>query len=66
MTRTHAFGIVGGYGATGAAVAAELGKACADEILIGGRDLTSNRFSHQTWQPRFRRPTRRARFALAR
>jgi len=40
MTRTHAFGIVGGYGATGAAVAAELGKACADEILIGGRDLT--------------------------
>ena len=38
MTRSHTFGIVGGYGATGSAVAAELLKTCDGEILLGGRD----------------------------
>lgn len=40
MSRTSTFGIVGGYGATGSAVAAALLKSCHGEILIGGRDLT--------------------------
>src|SRR5215469_1953584 len=40
MTCRHTFGIVGGYGATGAAVAMELLKSSVGEILIGGRDLT--------------------------
>ena len=39
MTRAYTFGIVGGYGATGTAVVAELVKASSGEILIGGRDL---------------------------
>ena len=39
MSRTFTFGIVGGYGATGRSVAAELWKSCDGEILIGGRDL---------------------------
>ncbi len=33
------FGIVGGYGATGRAVASELSKSNDGDILIGGRDL---------------------------
>jgi hypothetical protein len=33
-------GIVGGYGATGRAVAAELLKTCDSELLIGGRDAS--------------------------
>jgi hypothetical protein len=39
MSRTVAFGIVGGYGATGRAVVSELWKSCEGKILIGGRDL---------------------------
>jgi hypothetical protein len=39
MTRPARFGIVGGYGATGRVVAAELWKACPGEIRVGGRDL---------------------------
>jgi saccharopine dehydrogenase (NAD+, L-lysine forming) len=39
MNKTVTFGIVGGYGATGRAVASELWKSCAGKILIGGRDL---------------------------
>jgi len=38
MSRTHTFGIVGGYGSTGSAVAAELLKSTGGEILLGGRD----------------------------
>jgi hypothetical protein len=38
MSRAITFGIVGGYGATGRAVASELWKSCDAEILIGGRD----------------------------
>jgi len=34
-----AFGVVGGYGATGRAVVTELHKSSDGEILIGGRDL---------------------------
>lgn len=40
MTHSHTFGIVGGYGATGTAVATELLKSSSGEILIGGRDLS--------------------------
>ena len=39
VTRSAIFGIVGGYGATGSAVASELHKSCDAEIVIGGRDL---------------------------
>jgi saccharopine dehydrogenase-like NADP-dependent oxidoreductase len=39
MSRTVAFGIVGGYGATGKVVLSELSKSCEGKILIGGRDL---------------------------
>ena len=39
MSRTVAFGIVGGYGATGRVVVSELWKSCEGKILIGGRDL---------------------------
>lgn len=39
MSRPHTFGIVGGYGATGSAVVAELLKSCDGQILIGGRNL---------------------------
>ncbi|HXZ42281.1 MAG TPA: saccharopine dehydrogenase NADP-binding domain-containing protein, partial [Terriglobales bacterium] len=39
MTRTAAFGVVGGYGATGKVVVSELHKSCDGEVLIGGRDL---------------------------
>jgi saccharopine dehydrogenase (NAD+, L-lysine forming) len=39
MGRNFTFGVVGGYGATGRAVAAELGKSCGGAILLGGRDL---------------------------
>lgn len=39
MNQTNRFGIVGGYGATGGAVVAELLKSREGEILIGGRDL---------------------------
>lgn len=38
MTRPHTFGIVGGYGATGTAAAAELLRSSAGAILIGGRN----------------------------
>ncbi|HYL61337.1 MAG TPA: saccharopine dehydrogenase NADP-binding domain-containing protein [Candidatus Methylomirabilis sp.] len=38
MARTHTFGIVGGYGATGTAAATELLKSSDAQILIGGRD----------------------------
>lgn len=37
------FGIVGGYGATGQAVVAELSKSGNRRILIGGRDLTKGK-----------------------
>lgn len=39
MDREHTFGIVGGYGATGSAVAAVLVSSCDGQMLIGGRDL---------------------------
>lgn len=39
MDRDNTFGIVGGYGATGKAVASELSKSCDAKILLGGRDL---------------------------
>jgi saccharopine dehydrogenase (NAD+, L-lysine forming) len=39
MTRPSAFGIMGGYGATGSVVVAELSKSSDARILIGGRDL---------------------------
>jgi saccharopine dehydrogenase-like NADP-dependent oxidoreductase len=40
MTLPITFGIVGGYGASGRIVAAELWKSTDGNILIGGRDLT--------------------------
>lgn len=43
MRENLTFGIVGGYGATGRMVAAELHKATAEKILIGGRDLAQAR-----------------------
>jgi saccharopine dehydrogenase-like NADP-dependent oxidoreductase len=39
MNQPVRFGILGGYGATGRVVVAELWKSCSDEIRIGGRDL---------------------------
>ncbi|HEY6968281.1 MAG TPA: saccharopine dehydrogenase NADP-binding domain-containing protein [Candidatus Angelobacter sp.] len=39
MNQSPAFGIVGGYGATGRVVVSELRKSCDGEILVGGRDL---------------------------
>ena len=39
MGRNFTFGVVGGYGAAGRAVAAELRKSCGGAILVGGRDL---------------------------
>jgi saccharopine dehydrogenase (NAD+, L-lysine forming) len=39
MSRAATFGIVGGYGAAGRMVVAELVKSSAGEILAGGRDL---------------------------
>ena len=39
MSQSPAFGIVGGYGATGRVVVFELRKSCEGEILVGGRDL---------------------------
>jgi saccharopine dehydrogenase-like NADP-dependent oxidoreductase len=45
MSRTHTFGIVGGYGATGSAVVTTLLKSCDGEILMGGRDLDRGRAS---------------------
>jgi saccharopine dehydrogenase-like NADP-dependent oxidoreductase len=39
MSRSVTFGIVGGYGATGRVVAAELWKSCEAEILVGGRTV---------------------------
>ena len=43
MSENFTFGIVGGYGATGRMVAAELHKATEWQILIGGRDLAQAR-----------------------
>ena len=40
MSQRITFGIIGGYGATGSAVATALLKSCDGEILIGGRDLS--------------------------
>ncbi len=39
MTQRSAFGVIGGYGATGKNAVAELWKSCSEGILIGGRDL---------------------------
>ncbi|HKD81562.1 MAG TPA: saccharopine dehydrogenase NADP-binding domain-containing protein [Candidatus Angelobacter sp.] len=39
MERTHTFGVVGGYGATGSVVVTELLRSGDGTILIGGRDL---------------------------
>jgi len=39
MKQDITFGIIGGYGATGAFVAAEVHKSTAGEILIGGRQI---------------------------
>src|ERR1700722_12733384 len=39
MSREVAFGIVGGYGATGRMAAGELWKSSSADILIGGRDV---------------------------
>jgi saccharopine dehydrogenase (NAD+, L-lysine forming) len=39
MNQTIKFGIIGGYGATGRAVASEIFNSCDGEILIGGRDV---------------------------
>jgi saccharopine dehydrogenase (NAD+, L-lysine forming) len=41
MSRTHLFGVVGGYGATGSAVVSELLRSGDGEVLIGGRDLSN-------------------------
>jgi hypothetical protein len=35
MSRTHTFGVVGGYSATGSAVETALLQSCDGEILIG-------------------------------
>jgi saccharopine dehydrogenase (NAD+, L-lysine forming) len=43
MSRSTAFGMVGGYGATGRVVATELWKSCKGEILVGGRDLAKGK-----------------------
>jgi saccharopine dehydrogenase (NAD+, L-lysine forming) len=43
MGRTVTFGVVGGYGATGKAVASQLWKSCDGEILLGGRDLAKGK-----------------------
>ncbi len=40
MGHRSTFGIVGGYGATGSVVAAELCRTRDSDLLIGGRDLT--------------------------
>jgi len=39
LSQTVAFGIVGGYGATGRVVVSELSRTCSAKVLIGGRDL---------------------------
>jgi saccharopine dehydrogenase (NAD+, L-lysine forming) len=39
MTRPFTFGIVGGYGAAGSAVASQLRRWCDANVLIAGRDL---------------------------
>jgi saccharopine dehydrogenase (NAD+, L-lysine-forming) len=39
MSADFTFGIVGGYGASGAIVASELSKSCDGQILVGGRNL---------------------------
>jgi saccharopine dehydrogenase (NAD+, L-lysine-forming) len=41
MSPEFTFGIVGGYGASGAVVASELAKSCDGTILLGGRDLAA-------------------------
>jgi hypothetical protein len=38
LSQSAAFGIVGGYGATGRVVVSELLKSCEGEIVVGGRD----------------------------
>jgi DNA-binding MarR family transcriptional regulator len=45
MSRTVAFGIVGGNGATGRVVVSELWKSCEGKILIGGGGLTPGSIS---------------------
>jgi saccharopine dehydrogenase (NAD+, L-lysine-forming) len=39
MNQPIKFGIIGGYGATGRAVASDIFNSCNGEILIGGRDV---------------------------
>jgi len=39
MIQTARFGVVGGYGSTGAAVVQELYRSCPGEINLGGRDM---------------------------
>jgi hypothetical protein len=41
VSRPFTFGIVGGYGATGAVVASELYKSCDGKILVGGRNIAN-------------------------
>lgn len=42
LSRSITYGVVGGYGATGSVVVAELLKSNSGRILIGGRDLTKS------------------------
>jgi hypothetical protein len=50
MSRTATFGIAGGYGATGRAVAAELWKSCDGTILVGGRDTARTKSMAATFE----------------
>jgi hypothetical protein len=43
MERDYTFGIIGGYGATGSAVATALLKSGDGQILVGGRDLNKTK-----------------------
>jgi saccharopine dehydrogenase (NAD+, L-lysine forming) len=43
LSRTAAFGVIGGYGATGRVVVSELRNATAAEILVAGRDLAKSK-----------------------
>jgi hypothetical protein len=43
MSRDCAFGVIGGYGATGRVVVSELARSADAAILIGGRDLSRAR-----------------------
>jgi hypothetical protein len=52
MSQTARFGVVGGYGATGRVVVAELWKSCPGEIRIDGRDLARGKALAATFDGR--------------